>query len=150
MPGWQERYRDKLVPVEHALQVIQPDHTVVIGMNGNIPASLCQALGARLSQWPHLHILGAGALQHFPFHQPDIAAQYTVHDMFITVATRPGMQQRAIDFVPFTTALWPCDLQAGLRPADVYPVCHHLTSTATAVSASCSGPRWIWSKLPPW
>ena len=40
--------------------------------------------------------------------------------MFITVATRPGMQQRAIDFVPFTTALWPCDLQAGLRPADVY------------------------------
>ena len=35
MPGWQERYRDKLVSVEAALQVIQPDDTVVIGMNGN-------------------------------------------------------------------------------------------------------------------
>jgi hypothetical protein len=52
MPGWQERYRDKCVSVESALQVLQPQHTVVIGMNGNIPASLCQALGARLSQWP--------------------------------------------------------------------------------------------------
>ena len=70
--------------VESALQVIQPQHTVVIGMNGNIPASLCQALGARLAQWPDLHILGAGALQQFPFQ-----ASYTVHDMFITMATRP-------------------------------------------------------------
>jgi 4-hydroxybutyrate CoA-transferase len=120
MPGWQERYRDKLVSVDEALQVIQPDDTVVIGMNGNIPAALCQAFGARLSQWPQLRILGAGALQHFPFHAPDVAAQYTVHDMFITVATRPGMQQRAIDFLPFTTALWPGDIQAGQDTAAIY------------------------------
>ena len=79
MPGWQERYRDKLVPVEHALQVIQPDHTVVIGMNGNIPASLCQALGARLSQWPHLHILGAGARTAFPVSPADCRAHRARH-----------------------------------------------------------------------
>src|SRR4029450_13214031 len=120
MPGWQERYRDKLVSVDEALQVIQPHHTVVIGMNGNIPAALCQAFGARLSQWPHLRILGAGALQRFPFHAPDVAAQDTVHDMFIPMATRPGMQQRTIDFLPFTTALWPGDIQAGQDTADVY------------------------------
>jgi 4-hydroxybutyrate CoA-transferase len=120
MHGWQERCRDKLVPVDKALQVIQRGHTVIIGVNGNIPTFLCQALGERLSNWPDLHLLGAGVLHHFPFYQPETAAQYTVQDMFITFATRPAMQQRAIDFLPFTTALWPNDLQAGLRPADVY------------------------------
>jgi 4-hydroxybutyrate CoA-transferase len=143
MPGWQERYHDKLVSVESALQVIQPHHTVVIGMNGNIPASLCQALGARLSQWPGLRILGAGALQQFPFHQPEVAASYTVHDMFITMATRPGMQQRAIDFLPFTTALWPGDLDAGLRSADVF-----LTSVSPPDEHGyCSFGFMLWASL---
>jgi 4-hydroxybutyrate CoA-transferase len=120
MPGWQARYRDKCVSVERAWQVMQPQQTVVIGMNGNITASLCQALGARLTQWPGLRILGAGALQQFPFQQPEVAALHTVHDMFITKATRPGMQQRVIDFLPFTTALWPGDLEADRRTADVF------------------------------
>jgi 4-hydroxybutyrate CoA-transferase len=143
MPGWQERYRDKCVSVESALQVLQPQHTVVIGMNGNIPASLCQALGARLSQWPDLHILGAGALHQFPFHQPEVAATYTVHDMFITMATRPGMQQRVIDFLPFTTALWPGDLEAGLRAADVF-----LTSVSPPNEHGyCSFGPMLWTSL---
>ena len=45
MQGWQERYRNKTVSVDDALRVIRPGQTVVIGMNGNIPATLCQAFG---------------------------------------------------------------------------------------------------------
>ncbi len=119
MTRWQERYRDKLVAVQEALQVIQPGQTVVIGMNGNIPAALCHALGERLPSLPNLHLIGAGALERFPFHQPGVAAQHHVQDAFLTAATRPAMQQRCIDFLPFTTALWPSDIIDGSRPVDV-------------------------------
>lgn len=120
MASWQARYRDKLVSIDDALQVIQPGQTVVFGMNGNIPAGLCHALGKRLPSLPGLHLIGAGALERFPFHQPDAAAPYSVQDMFLTAATRPAMQQRCIDCLPFTTALWPSDLLDGSRPVDVY------------------------------
>lgn len=120
MASWQSRYRDKLVSLDDALQVIQPGQTVVFGMNGNIPAGLCHALGKRLPALPGLHLIGAGALEPFPFHRPDAAASYSVQDMFLTAATRPAMQQRHIDFLPFTTALWPSDLLDGSRPVDVY------------------------------
>jgi 4-hydroxybutyrate CoA-transferase len=143
MQGWQERYGEKLVSVDQALQVIQPDQTVVLGMNGNIPAALCQALGARLAQWPHLRLLGAGVLHHFPFHQPEAATQYTVQDMFITMATRPGMHQRTIDFVPFTTALWPGDLEASQCVPDVY-----LTSVSPPDEHGyCSFGFMLWASL---
>jgi hypothetical protein len=36
-----------VVSVDDALRVIQPGQTVVIGMHGNIPATLCQAFGTR-------------------------------------------------------------------------------------------------------
>jgi 4-hydroxybutyrate CoA-transferase len=120
MTSWQARYQDKLVSIDDALQVIQPGQTVTFGMNGNIPAGLCHALGKRLPSLPGLHLIGAGALEPFPFHQPDAAASYTIQDMFLTAATRPAMQQRHIDFLPFTTALWPSDLLDGSRPVDVY------------------------------
>lgn len=143
MNGWQERYRDKLVPVDEALQVIQPDHTVVIGMNGNVPVFLCQALGERLANWSDLRILGAGVLHHFPFHQPETAAQYTVQDMFITVATRPAMHQHTIDFLPLTTALWPGDIRQGLRPADIF-----LTSVSPPDEHGyCSFGFMLWASL---
>lgn len=120
MQPWQERYRDKLVPVDDALRVIKPGDTVVIGINGNIPSFLCRALGERLEAWPELHLLGAGLLERFAFHEPQVAARYTVQDMFLTAATRPAMQQRAIDFLPFNTALWPSDVRQGLRTVNVF------------------------------
>lgn len=120
MVSWQARYRDKLASIDDALQVIQPGQTVAFSMNGNIPAGLCHALGQRLPSLPSLNLIGSGALEPFPFHHPDVAAQYSVQDMFITNATRPAMQQRSIDFLPFTTALWPSDLLDGSRPVDVY------------------------------
>jgi 4-hydroxybutyrate CoA-transferase len=120
MDTWQARYGDKLIPVDHALQVIQPGHTVVIGMNGNIPAALCHALGARLPALPGVHILGSGAMEPFPFYQHDIATHHTVQDMFLTAATRPAIREQMIDFLPFTTALWPSDLLDGSRHANVY------------------------------
>jgi 4-hydroxybutyrate CoA-transferase len=120
MQRWQERYADKLVTAEAAVQVVQPGQSVIIGMNGNIPEHLCHALGARLPALPDVKILGAGALHAFAFHQPELARERVVQDMFITNLTRPAMRQRVIDFLPFTTALWPGDVAAGLRPADVY------------------------------
>ncbi len=120
MISWQARYQDKLVSIDDALQVIQPGQTVAFGMNGNIPSGLCHALGKRLLSLPGLQLIGSGALETFPFHQPNPAATYSVQDMFLTAATRPAMQQRSIDFLPFTTALWPSDLLAGSRPVDVY------------------------------
>ncbi len=143
MQSWQESYRDKLVSVDESFQVIQPGQTIVIGMNGNIPFSLCQALGGRLADWPNLNILGAGALHHFPFYQPAVAGQHTVQDGFITVATRLAMQQRTIDFIPFTTALWPSDLDAGLRAADVL-----LTSVSPPnENGYCSFGFMLWASL---
>jgi len=120
MANWQVRYRDKLVSIEDALQVIQSGQTIAFGMNGTIPAGLCHAPGKRLPSLPGLRLIGAGELASFPFHQPDAAAQYSVQDMFLTAAIRPAMQQRRIDFLPFTTALWPSDLLDGSHPVDVY------------------------------
>ena len=120
MASWQTRYRDKLVSHDDALQVIQPGQTVVFGMNGNIPAGLCHALGKRLPSLPGLNLIGGGAMEPFPFHQGDAAASYTVQDVFLTAATRPAMQQRRVDFLPFTTALWPGDILDGSRPVDVF------------------------------
>ena len=120
MASWQTRYRDKLVSHDDALQVIQPGQTVVFGMNGNIPAGLCHALGKRLPSLPGLHLIGGGAMEPFPFHQGDADASYTVQDVFLTAATRPAIQQRHVDFLPFTTALWPGDILDGTRPVDVF------------------------------
>ena len=120
MASWQTRYRDKLVSHDDALQVIQPGQTVVFGMNGNIPAGLCHALGKRLPSLPGLNLIGGGAMEPFPFHQGDAAASYTVQDVFLTAATRPAIQQRHVDFLPFTTALWPGDILDGSRPVDVF------------------------------
>ncbi|MDH3598907.1 MAG: 4-hydroxybutyrate CoA-transferase [Candidatus Tectomicrobia bacterium] len=143
MQRWQERYRDKLVSADEALQVIQPQQTVTIGMNGNIPAALCHALGERLPSLPNLKLLGAGALELFPFHQPEIAARHHVQDAFISVATRPAMQQRAIDFLPFTTSLWPSDLLDGSRPVDVF-----LTSVSPPDEHGyCSFGFMLWASL---
>ncbi len=119
MQGWQELYQDKLVSADDALAVIEPHHTVAIGMNGNTPAALCHALGNRLPSLPNLSLIGGGALELFPFHQPETAAQHHIKDVFVTIATRPAMQARALDFMPFTTALWPSDVLAGDRPLNV-------------------------------
>lgn len=151
MASWPARYRNNLVSIDDALQVIQPGQTVAFGMNGNIPAGLCHALGTRLPSLPGLHLIGSGALEPFAFHQPDAAAQYSVQDMFLTAATRPAMQQRRIDFLPFTTALWPSDILDGSRPVDVY-----LTSVSPpdehgyCALASCCGPLPTWPRRQQW
>jgi 4-hydroxybutyrate CoA-transferase len=143
MERWQDRCRDKLVPVQEALRVVQPGQTVVIGMNGNIPTFLCHALGDRLASLSTLHILGAGALERFAFHEPEVAGRYNVQDMFLTVATRPAAHQRTIDFLPFTTGLWPGDFLDGRRQADVF-----LTSVSPPDEHGyCSFGFMLWASL---
>jgi 4-hydroxybutyrate CoA-transferase len=120
MERWQDRCGDKLVSVNEALRVIQPGHTVGIGLNANAPEFLCKTLGERASEWSDLRIVGGGAMHDVPFYTPEVAARHSIYDVFITVPTRQAMRQRAIDFVPINTARWPSDFVDGTRPLDVY------------------------------
>lgn len=91
----QGRCGDKLVSVEDALQVIQPEQTVGIGVNANAPYDL-------------------------GFYTPDGASRLTVRDIFITAPTRLATRAGSVDFLALNTARWPCDMVDGSRPLDVF------------------------------
>ena len=55
MSRWQDVCGAKLVPVEDALNVIRPGHTVGIGVNANAPEFLCRALAQKIQEDPNLH-----------------------------------------------------------------------------------------------
>src|SRR5262249_45072908 len=65
------------------------------------------------------------------------------HLRLITPLTRTAMRQRTIDFLPFATSLWPSDLLAGTRRADVY-----LTSVSPPDEHGyCSLGSMLWASL---
>ncbi len=143
MSGWQDMCGNKLVAADEALKVIQPGHTVGIGVNANAPEFLCHALAEQISQWGDLEIIGDAAMHDLGFYTPEGASRLTVRDIFITAPTRLAMQAGSVDFLPLNTARWPSDVVDGSRPVDVYLI----SVSPPDEHGYCSFGFMLWSSL---
>ncbi len=100
--SWQERYRDKLVTADEAVQVVQSGDLVVFALgSGGEPTALGQALGRRRDELKGVRILHAVANNPYPWLQESGDA-FEPRSIYIGPFERQAVQGRWLDYIPWS------------------------------------------------
>ncbi len=107
-PRWQELHKGKIVTPEHAAAAIRSGDTVIAGMGPLAPISILRALADRRDELRGVKLTGSSASTPLPFWtEPGWEESILAAPNFTSPITRPGLDQRFLDFMPVDYHLMP-------------------------------------------
>jgi len=117
--SWLERYADKVVSAERAIQTIPPGRRILLGSGAAEPVALVNALiahGTHLADNEIVHLLTLGPA---PYVRPEFSARFRHVAFFIGQNVRAAVQDGRADFMPVFLSDIPRLIGARRVPIDV-------------------------------
>lgn len=153
MPGWQERYKEKVKTTAQAVATIRRGDKVFIGSGAAEPQTLVRALiesAGRLADNKIMHIMTLGVA---PYTEEKFTDQFRHNAFFIGANTRKAVAEGRADYTPVFLSEIPALFRTGQAPIDValiqvsppdkHGFCSYGVSTDVVKSASESAIRVI-------
>lgn len=112
-------YRNKVVSVQDAVQVIQSNQRIYLGGGAGVPHRLLEALVARAPELRGVEIVHVLAFGNAPHLAPELKDSFRHRALFIGDNARAAVQSGRADFVPVFLSEIPRLFRDGSLPLDV-------------------------------
>lgn len=119
MNNWRQKYRDKIVSAERALQAVQSGDRVVLGHACGEPPVLVEALVARASELSNVEIVHMVAMGPAEFTKPEMELSFRFNGFFLGAPTRTAVQENRGAFTPCFFGEVPRLFKDKILPVDV-------------------------------
>jgi len=101
--SWQEQYRDKLVPADEAVKVVQSGDVVVFALGaGGEAHSLGFALAKRKDELREVTVFHAFASAPYPWFAPGMEESFRLRCSYVGIFDRHAIRERRSDYVPWS------------------------------------------------
>lgn len=138
-PGWQDKYRARVVTPNAAVAQIRPGQRIFIGSGCGAPLTLVRALTRRAYELPDSEIIHLLTFGEAPYAHRELAQFFRTNSFFIGENVRGVIQEGLGDYTPIHLSDIPRLLSSGQLPLDVAliqvspPDAHGLCSLGVSV-----------------
>jgi acyl-CoA hydrolase/RimJ/RimL family protein N-acetyltransferase len=138
-PGWQDRYRARIVTPDAAVAQIRPGQRIFIGSGCGAPLTLVRALTRRAYELPDSEIVHLLTFGEAPYAHRELAQFFRTNSFFIGENVRGVIQEGLGDYTPIHLSDIPRLLSSGQLPLDAAliqvspPDAHGLCSLGVSV-----------------
>ncbi|NOZ06201.1 MAG: acetyl-CoA hydrolase/transferase family protein [Chloroflexi bacterium] len=97
---WEKTYRERIVPPDEALQVVQSAQRIFMTGNCSMPETLVQALARRAHELTDLELVHVLTVGDAPYMAPDMEGHIRTNVLFIGPNMRRAINEGRADFTP--------------------------------------------------